>query len=797
MKTKIISTLILVFIISAVYAQKGGIKGRIFDELNNLPLPFVNLLIQGTTTGASSDIDGNFEIGKLKPGVYTLIATFIGYKTKTIYEIDVNSIKPTTIDIKMEQTVENLITIEVKASPFVRKEESPISMRTISVNELSRLPGGNRDISKVIQAFPGVGATVAFRNDIIIRGGSPNENRFYIDGIEVPNINHFATQGSSGGPVGLINVDFIREVEFYSSAFPADRGNTLSSIMEFSLKDGRNDQVGGKFTIGASDIGLMVEGPIHKNATFMVSARRSYLSLLFKALALPFLPTYNDFQFKYKWKPNTKNEFTILGLGAIDNFKLNTKLQANGTEQQKYILGYLPVSNQWNYMMGAKYNHYFNNGFLTTVLSRNMLDNTSYKYQDNIKTPENKIQDYHSQEIENKLRIEHTLRLSKAIKLNYGINMEYDEYNNSTYNRITKPIGIDTINFSSKFDMWKYGLFAQSSFLLFKDRVGISFGIRSDGNNYDRSMRNLLNQLSPRLSVSYHITPELSIVANSGLYYQLPPYTVMGYSDQSGELLNQKNNVTYIKSLHVVAGMEYLTKFNLKLNAEGFIKFYQHYPFVLRDSISLANLGSDFGVVGNTEVVSTSVGRSYGFEFLAQQKLYKGFYGLVTYTYVRSQFQNKLKQYVSSSWDNVHIINITLGKSFKHYWDVGIKWRYSLGSPYTPYNFDASRTIANWNINHQGIPDYNLLNSKRLKSFHNLDVRVDKKFFWKFLILDLYIDIQNIYNFKSELPPIIDVVRDANGNPVIDPLDPTKYQAKYLDNPTGTILPSIGLVIEF
>ena len=338
MKSKIITTIISIFIISAVYAQKGGIKGRIYDELNNQPLPFVNLLIQGTTTGASSDIDGNYEISKLKPGVYTLIATFVGYKTKTIYEIDVNSIKPTTVDIKMEQTVENLSTVEVKASPFVRKEESPISMRTISVNELSRLPGGNRDISKVIQAFPGVGATVAFRNDIIIRGGSPNENRFYIDGIEVPNINHFATQGSSGGPVGLINVDFIREVEFYSSAFPADRGNTLSSIMEFSLKDGRNDQVGGKFTIGASDIGLMVEGPIHKNATFMVSARRSYLSLLFKALALPFLPTYNDFQFKYKWKPNTKNEFTILGLGAIDNFKLNTKLQANGTEQQKYIL---------------------------------------------------------------------------------------------------------------------------------------------------------------------------------------------------------------------------------------------------------------------------------------------------------------------------------------------------------------------------------------------------------------------------------------------------------------------------
>ncbi|MEI6124427.1 MAG: TonB-dependent receptor [Bacteroidota bacterium] len=797
MKSKIIFTFIFVFIFAAAQAQKGGIKGRIFDELNNEPLPFVNVILQGTTIGAASDVEGNYQILNLKPGVYTLIATFVGYKTTTLFEISVNSLKPTTVDIKMEQTVENLSTVDIKASLFTHKEESPISMRTISVNELTRLPGGNRDISKVIQAFPGVAATVAFRNDIIIRGGSPNENRFYLDGIEVPNINHFATQGSSGGPVGLINVDFIREVEFYSSAFPANRGNTLSSIMEFSLKDGRSDQVGGKFTIGASDVGAMLDGPLHKHATFMVSYRRSYLDLLFKALALPFLPTYNDFQLKYKWKPNTKNEFTLLGLGAIDNFKLNTKLQANGTEQQKYLLGYLPVSKQWNYMLGAKYVHYLKNGFLTTVLSRNMLNNISYKYKDNVETPENKIQDYRSQEIENKLRIEHTLRLNKTIKFNYGAAAEYDEYNNATYNRITTPFGIDTINFSSQFQVWKYGLFGQASFLFFDDRLGVSFGLRTDGNTYDQSMRNLLSQLSPRLSLSYNITPAFTIVANSGLYYQLPPYTVMGYSTPAGQFVNKNNNISYIRSLHVVAGMEYLFKFNLKLNAEGFIKFYNHYPFALRDSISLANQGSDFGIIGNEQVVSTSIGRSYGFEIMAQQKLYKGFYGLITYTFVRSEFQNKHKQYVPSSWDNIHIVNITLGKSFKHYWDVGLKWRYSLGSPYTPYNFDQSRTIVNWNITNQGIPDYKLLNSQRLKSFHNLDVRVDKKFFWKFLTLDLYVDVQNLYNFKSELPPIIDVVRDANGQPLVDPLDPTKYQAKYINNPTGTIVPSIGLIIEF
>ncbi|HOV12400.1 MAG TPA: TonB-dependent receptor, partial [Bacteroidales bacterium] len=777
--------------------QKGGIKGHIYDAINNAPLPFVNVIIQGTTTGASTDIDGNYEIPRLQPGTYTIVATFVGYKNKTIYEVEVTSLKLTLVDIALEQTVENLKEVEVKASPFVKKEESPISMRTISANELARHPGGNRDISKVIQSFPGVAATVAYRNDIIIRGGAPNENRFYIDGIEVPNINHFATQGSSGGPAGMINTDFIREVEFYSSAFPADRGNVMSSIMEFSLKDGNKDKVGGKFTIGASDIGFSLEGPLHKNATFIVSARQSYLKLLFNLLKLPFLPTYNDFQFKYKWKPDTKNELTVLGLGAIDRFKLNTKLQETGTDQQKYLLRYLPVSNQWNYMLGAKYIHYFKESYLTTVISRNFLNNRSFKYQNNEEVSENLLQDYQSQEIENKFRIEHTARLTKAIKLNYGLNVEYDKYNNATFNRIATPFGPDTIDFESEFDMWRYGLFGQASFLLFKDHFGLSLGLRIDGNNYDESMANPLRQISPRVSFTVHLTEALTLVTNAGWYHQMPPYTVLGYRNNNNEMVNKKNNISYTNVYHLVAGLEYVTKFNMKLNAEGFYKVYNKYPFLVRDSISLANLGGDFGVIGNEEVVSTSKGRSMGIEVMAQQKLYKGFYGIVTYTFVKSEFKDKNNKYVSSSWDNEHIVNITVGKSFKHYWDVGLKWRFSKGSPYTPYDYESTRTIANWNVRYMGIFDYEQLNAIRAKPFHSLDVRVDKKFFWKFLTLNIYVDIQNIYNFKSDQAPIIDLVRDENGDPLIDPVDPTKYQAKYIDNPAGNILPTLGLIIEF
>ncbi|MFH0895171.1 MAG: TonB-dependent receptor [Bacteroidota bacterium] len=797
MKIQHITLSILLLFPAMLMAQTGIIRGKITNAKNNTALPFVNVAIPGTSSGAVSDTAGFYQIRNLKPGQYNVTASFIGFETQTAFEIEVTNSKPATVDFLLEEVITSLKGVEVKASPFTKKEESPISMRTLGVSEIARNPGGNRDISKVIQSLPGVAQTVSFRNDIIIRGGSPNENRFYLDDIEIPNINHFATQGASGGPVGMINVDFVRDVSFYSSAFPANRNNSLSSVMEFKFRDGREDRMGTKFTLGASDMGLTAEGPIGKKTTFIASARRSYLQFLFKVIGLPFLPTYNDFQFKVKYKPDAKNEFTLLGIGAIDDFTLNTELQKTGDDQQKYILGYLPVQTQWNYMNGVKYVHYRNTSYSTLVLSRNMLNNESEKYRNNDDSnPANKILKYKSQEIENKFRYEETRRFN-GYKLNYGIGFENSKYTNATYNLISMPWGVDTLNFSSDLTIDKWGLFGQLSKSFFNNRLGLSFGIRSDGNDYNKAMINSAKQLSPRLSVSYSILPNFTFNANCGYYYQLPAYTVLGYRNNNNELVNKANGVKYIRAKHLVSGFEYISKKNLKLNVEGFLKIFQNYPFAVRDSISLANVGSDFGVIGNEEVVSTSEGRSYGIEFLAQQKLFKGFYGMITYTFVRSEFKDKNDIYVPSSWDNRNIVNITLGKSLKRNWELGAKWRYSMGSPFTPYNIPLSVQIANWQINGRGIPDYDNLNKMRLPAFHQLDIRVDKKYYLKKFTMEFYVDIQNLYNFQSELPPILDVVRDADGNPVVSSTDPSSFEYKTIESFTGTVLPTVGIVIEF
>ena len=739
----------------------GSIRGVLTDEISNEPLPFANIIIDGTTKGTTTNIQGEYLIEDIQPGFIRLKVSVLGYRPIISPDIQIFSGRTVNFDIKMEKTAQQMKEVVVEASPFNRTEESPLSMQTIGVTEIERAAGANRDISKVIQSFPGVASTPAFRNDIIIRGGAPNENRFYLDEIEVPNINHFQTQGASGGPVGIINVNLIREVDFQSGAFPASRGNMMSSLLTFKQLDGNADKLRGKVTLGSSDLGLTLDGPLSKKMTFVFSVRQSYLQFLFSALDLPFLPTYYDYQTKLKYKINQKNELSLVSIGALDKFKLNT--DANETRQQQYILANIPVNEQWNYAIGAVYKHFGENSFQTIVLSRNMLNNESTKYQDNDDSSEdNLILKYRSQEIENKFRFENTTRMS-GWKLTYGINYEYAKYNNSTYNRVVIPgsgVGpsrVDTVDFSSNLEMNKYGAFVQVSKRLLENRLRVSAGIRVDGNDYSSSMSNPLEQFSPRVSGSFDLSTAWSINLAAGRFYQLPAYTILGYR-QGNEFINQSTGLKYIYADHLNGGVEWRPRKSAKITVEGFYKKYNQYPLSVDKGISLANIGADFGVVGNERVVSTSEGRAYGLEVLAQQKLFKGFYGILSYTWVRSEFTNAGGSYAPSSWDSEHLVSLTAGKKFKKKWEVGARWRYVYGRPYTPYKFPESSLRMNYDINPSGVLDYQQINSQRLASFNQLDIRVDKTFNFKKWSLNLYLDIQNILNFQAEdqdftLPP--------------------------------------------
>ena len=799
---KLIRLLLLLILSSSAAFSQGIIRGKISNPVNNQPVAFANVLILNTDLGAVTDENGNYEITSIPPGLYNVRASFVGYKVQTIFEVQVTLARPVQLDFSLEEEASQLGEVVV-SSEFSRSEETPISVRKLNTNEIERYPGGNRDISRVIQSLPGVASTASFRNDIIIRGGAPNENKFYVDEIEVPIINHFSTQGSSGGPAGILNVNLIKNVDLVTGGFAANRMDALSSFFEIQLKEGRRDKMATQLTVGASELTISNEGPVGEKTTYLLSARRSYLQGLFRLIGLPFLPTFNDFQFKTTTKINSKTELTFLGVGAIDNFVLNFDVPEEETEEEKeirlYTLNVLPIQSQWNYATGAKLKRFRENGFWTFVLSRNMLNNQTYKYAGNDESSRsNLLFDYTSQESENKFRAENSI-FGKGYTLKYGVNYEYSRFFIDNYDRSILAGTGEVIDVEAKSNFNLYGAFVSGSKSFDNEKLLLTGGIRMDGADFGTDASNPLNQISPRFSVSYRLKSNLFATANAGIYYQKPPYTVLGYRDNAGVLTNQEANVQFVRNAQLIGGLEWVApEKNRRFTMEAFYKKYSNYPSSIRNGIALANLGADFGVIGNEPVLSNAEGRAYGLEFLAQQRLFKNFYGIASLTLVRSEFTNpNTDGFLPSAWDNRFIVSMTAGKRFARNWEVGARWRFLGGTPYTPFDVEASSLISNWDLRNQAVLDYSRINAVRLPAFHQLDLRLDKKYYYQRWNLNWYMDIQNAYNFQAEQAPQLIPVRDGEGNIQVNPADPSRYLLKFIENPAGTILPTFGLIIEF
>ena len=798
------------------------VLGKVVDATTNAPLPFASVVLQGQTSGTATDFEGAYRLDGVPSGVHNVVVSFLGYTTETVYEIETTPSRPAVVNVALTEAAIAVDAAEVVAESRATVEEAPLSVRSIGTNEIKRNPGGGRDISRALRSLPGVAAIPSLRNDIVIRGGAPNENRFYLDGIEIPNINHFATQGASGGPVGMINVDLVEGVDFYAGAFPAARGNALSSVMEFRFKDPRTDQWTANAVVGTSDLGVTVEGPTGEHSSLIASVRRSYLQLLFEAIGLPFLPIYNDYQYKWTWRPDDRNAVTVLGLGALDDFELNLGLASDTTANdylnQVAILDVLPISEQWNYMQGVKWDRYMDDGKWTFVLSRNMLNNSAFKHEDN-DVDKRKTIDYVSQEIENKFRAERFRSLPRGWKVSGGVGAEYAKYNNSTRNAVFVPeVGNVDVAFGSDFKMAKYGAFLQASKPLLANRFTLSAGVRVDGAVLlDASdeltmpegtpLANPLDQFSPRVSASWSFALGWTWNANAGIYHQLPAYTILGYagldSDNISTLLNWSDGLTYTTNRQLVMGIrKEIASRNAAVSVEGFYKGYTGSPASANTGIALANLGADFGVVGNEAVTFDAEGRAYGMEVLLQQRLYKGYYGLLAYTLVRSEYINPgeafaMQSWVPSSWDNRHIVSFTGGKKWDSGWEVGARVLFSGGLPYTPVDEAQSLLIQNWERFNAAIPDYANLNAQRNGAFHQVDIRIDRKWFFDNWSLDVFADIQNVTAATPPQPKQLDVVRDpATGRPIPSTGNLGSYDPRYISTATGAVLPGLGIIVE-
>ena len=768
------------------------VKGTVIDKSSRQPLEFINVMIVGLNKGGVTNAEGKFSIGQVPPGIYRLQASAIGYKTVTTPEY-ILSTRDLHIQIEMEENQTELEGVTVTASPFRRDIESPVSLRIIGLQEIEKSPGANRDISRIVQSYPGVAfSPIGYRNDLIVRGGSPSENRFYLDGVEIPNINHFSTQGASGGPVGILNADLIREVNFYTGAFPTDKGNALSSVLDFKLRDGDMERNSLKATLGASEVSLASNGHLGKKTSYLVSVRQSYLQFLFDMLGLPFLPTFTDAQFKLKTRFDARNELTVLGLGGIDKMKLNTKAD---DEDNEYILSYLPKIQQETFTLGAVYRHYAGAHVQSVVASHSYLNNrNNTKYQQNDESdPEHLMLRLRSTEQNTQLRLENSSSF-RNWKVTVGTSLDYSQYSNTTFQKVYTDRA-QTFDYHTYLGIMRWGLFGTVNYTSRDESFTASLGLRADANNYSAAMKDLSDQLSPRLSLSYQLTEHWSLSGNAGLYYQLPPYTALGFKNNNGLYAN-KYALRYMQVSQGSVGLNWRKGDTFEVSVEGFYKDYDKIPLSVADGIPLTCKGNDYGVIGNELLTSTAQGRSYGAELLLKWLVAKKLNLASSFTLFKSEYRtDKESEYIASAWDNRFIFNLRGTYNLPRHWSVGMKVSCIGGAPYTPYDADKSSLVTAWNAQGKPYYDYTRYNEERLPAFTQVDIRIDKTFYLKRCMLGFYIDLQNIAGSKLKQADVLmstGVIKNPDA-----PIAEQRYVMKSLKQESGTLLPTLGITFEY
>lgn len=776
--------LFLISIGSPLCAQVNtSIFGSITDNLGE-PLAGASVFLEGTQIGAQTDFEGNYEIPDVPPGSYNLVASYLGFESQTKYNIIVRSKGTPTYNFVLKAASEQLEEVVVSNENTIsRPRETPLSTQSLSAVEIATYPGSNNDVVQVAQTLPGVSPSIGgFRNDLIIRGGAPNETVYYLDGMEIPNINHFATQGSAGGPVGMINVSFIENVTLSTSAFNSRYDNPLSGVLQFEQREGNSRNFAGNFRVSASEAALTLEGPLFKKdgetskTTFLASVRRSYLQFLFQVIGLPFRPDYWDYQFKVNHELDAYNTISLMGLGSIDDFSVNPPDEFDPEQQAQ--LDQAPFIQQRTNTIGLSWRKRFKNGkgFMRTTLSNNILTNEFTRYQDP-ETESGVLFNNDATESETKLRYELT-QFFGDWKLTSGANLQYSDYRNATVDRVNEAV------FNTEIDFGKYGLFASLTRTFFDQALDVSFGFRMDDDTFTQN-ESLLSTFSPRLSASYEFAPEWNLNASVGRYYKIPPYTILGFRNNQDELINR--DVDYTRSDHFVLGVQHYFSPSSSISLEGFYKRYSDYPVSVRDSVSLANKGGGFEVLGSEPIETVGKGRSYGAELSFQQKLTDNFYGILSYTWFYSEFTGfDTNVYLPSVWDSRHLVSFVGGYKFGRNWEFSARYRFAGRTPFVPTDLDA--TLANYP---EIVLDYSRLGEEKLDIFSQLDIRLDKKWNFKSFAFDVFFEIQNVLSQDIPSPPEYGLNRDATGM-VIEPQSLVEIQ-----NEGGQIIPSIGIVIDF
>ncbi|MBT8405610.1 MAG: TonB-dependent receptor [Gemmatimonadetes bacterium] len=732
--------LLSLFLFPGIAAAQGILEGRVVDRVTRAPLASALLEVE-TAAGARSVLagsDGTFRLPGLEPGVYAVRATLLGYAPALVTDLVVQSSRPTFVLVEMRPTALELEGITVAADPFQVPSTAPVSATLLSPEEVRRTPGGLQDISRSLLSLPGVIGGVDNRNDLLVRGGGPGENAYYLDGIRIPQINHFATQGATGGALGLVNVDFIRETEFFTGGFPARYGDALSSVLSIRNRPGTRDGVRGDVTLGASEAGLTLDGPLGGDGNWLFSVRRSYLQFLFEALGLPIRPDYWDAQGRLEWFPTDRDRVVWTGIGALDEFDLVAP-DAGDIENQE-IFDRVLDNDQKSYTVGGLWERQVGQGVVRLVASRSWTD---YRFRD-VDGADVEVLRNRSTEVRMPLRLEGETRLDAATEIEWGVMAERVGVDLDLFQEATPGSPFDEpITTEAALRSWRTGAYLQTVRRFADERLRLTAGARVD---HDAALDEGAS-VSPRLGASLALGSEVTLSAAAGWFHQSPALLSVAV-EEDGIPVNR--DLLPIRNVQGVLGVAWRPQEALRIQVEGFWKEYSRYP-VLRDDprISLANLGGDYGFVGAEPLEPIGDGRARGVELFVQRKLTDAVWLLGAYTLSSSEFAGSDGKLAPSSWDVRHAVDLTAGWRPGSRWELGTKLRVLSGRPFTP--FDEARSAAEYARTGRGVPDWDRIGAERTGAYARLDLRAERVFDFGGWNGRLFLDVQNVLARPNEI----------------------------------------------
>ncbi len=709
--------------------ELGSITGRVVDAATKAPLESAAVTLDGTETGVLTSADGAFGIAGVAAGSYVVRVSRLGYAPVTLTDVIVSPGRGTQVVAELDVQALSVEGIVVNAGHFRVKQAQPVSSVLMNREEVRRAPGSVGDISRVLTSLPSMAQVSDNSNDLFVRGGSPFENGFYVDEIQIPNINHFPVAGATGGAIGLLNVDLIQDVNFSAGGFSAAYGDRLSSVVDIELREGSRERVQTQMDASFMGFGGTVEGPLAGgDGSYLFSVRNSFLDLMVDALGSSGVaPRYRDFQGKVTWDVTPRDRLGVLALGGSSSIAFTPEEAA---DEGYGAFGHqasdqATVGATWRRLWGDR-------GY--SVLAVSGSGEWSDRRTFGVVEGDTLLFGDHS---ERAVRVRNVNRLitgtRSSLSVGFDVELESSKYAYATgafEDRLGNPVSRTEVEHD--WSDTRLGGFASHIWQV-TPRFEATTGLRVERRGASGKV-----EFSPRFASALAVNDRLRLTGAAGMYRQRLPSYILAQDPAFEKLANPR-------ALHVVGGMDYLLSPSTQLTVEAYLKKYDGLPLEVEDpTLFVVDDGtSQSGLRTYRTLVDEGQASSRGVEVLVQKRLTETFYGSASGSWFRTRYRDLDGEWRNRSWDNRWVATLVGGYRPSHAWEFSGRWSAGGGAPYTPFDMDASTEL------NSGVIDASRINALRHPAYHSLNLRVDHRTVLRGSSITTFLSVWNVYNREN------------------------------------------------